>query len=286
MRKKYQIKLKNSVLHLGEKTLIMGILNVTPDSFSDGGRYFCAEKAVDHALKMAESGADIIDIGGESTRPGAEAVPRDEELSRVIPVIEALRKKSGVLISIDTYKSEIAEAALEAGADIINDISGGRFDAGMKNAAAKSGVPVVLMHIKGTPKDMQEDPAYADVVGEIKSSLGVSVNAFVSAGLPRSQIIIDPGIGFGKSTEHNLTIMSRLDELGELGCPILVGVSRKSVIGNVLGLAADGRIFGTAALVAANIMKGAHIVRVHDVAEMRQVADMMDALVFSASQVA
>lgn len=279
MRKKFTIKLKNRELLLGERTLIMGILNVTPDSFSDGGRFIDKSVAVEHALKMEEEGADIIDIGGESTRPGAKSVSADEEIERVIPVIEAIRARSNIPISIDTYKSKIAKEALEAGADIINDISGCKFDPEMPALAAQTNTPVIVMHIKGTPKDMQKNPVYDDVITEIKDYLLMSVGRLVAAGLYRGQIIIDPGIGFGKTTEHNLTIMNRLEEFSELGHPILIGVSRKSVIGNVLDLPVDQRIFGTAAAVTANIMKGAHIIRVHDIAQMRQVARMTDAIV-------
>lgn len=279
MRKKYNIQLGNRNLSLGERTLIMGILNVTPDSFSDGGRFANRDSAVLHAFEMIEDGADIIDIGGESTRPGADTVSADDELGRVLPVIKSIRAKSDIPISIDTYKSRIAREALDAGADIINDISGCRFDPEMPKLAAEKNAPVVVMHIKGTPKDMQKNPEYRDVVAEIKDYLSQSIELLTEAGLSREQIIIDPGIGFGKTTGHNLTIMKRLEEFAELDRPILMGASRKSVIGNVLDLPSDKRIFGTAACVTANIMRGTHIVRVHDVGEMRQVVRMVDAII-------
>jgi len=279
MRKRHILQLKDKALILGEQTLIMGILNVTPDSFSDGGEFSSKAEALSHALEMIEDGADIIDIGGESTRPGSKPVSEDEEINRVIPIIKDLRKATENPISIDTYKSKVAVAAIEAGANIINDISGGIFDSKMKELVAKSGLPFVMMHIKGTPRDMQKNPEYKDIIKEITEYFLDSIDNLNKAGAKREQIILDPGIGFGKQTEHNLEIMNRLDEFAELDLPILMGVSRKSVIGNVLDLPVDKRTFGTAATVTANIMKGAHIIRVHDVKEMRQVAKMTDAIV-------
>lgn len=281
MRKKYTVKLNNRELQLGDKTLIMGILNVTPDSFSDGGKYADAKYAVKHGLEMIEQGADIIDIGGESTRPGSTPVAEEEELGRVIPVIEGIRKESDIPISIDTYKAKVAMESIFAGADMINDISGCRFDPEMASVATNANIPVTIMHIKGTPRNMQENPTYDDIIKEIKQYLAESIDFLKKAGVHEGQILIDPGIGFGKSTEDNLTIMNRLDEFASLGHPILVGVSRKSVIGNILELPIEERIFGTAAAVTANIMKGSHVVRVHDVAEMRQVVKMADAIVNS-----
>lgn len=266
---------------MGPKTLIMGILNVTPDSFSDGGQFATKDLAVKHALKMVEDGAHIIDIGGESTRPGAKEISATEELERVLPVIKAIREKSNIPISIDTYKSDIADAALKAGADIINDISGCNFDPKMAATSAKHNAPTIVMHIKGTPKNMQRDPRYNDLIAEIKEYLQNSINRLIKAGLSKNQIIIDPGIGFGKTLEHNLTIMNRLNEFSELDCPILMGTSRKSVIGAILDLPPNERIFGTAATVTANIMKGAHIIRVHEVSQMRQVAKMTDAILLT-----
>lgn len=279
MRKKYTIKLKNKELTLGERTLVMGILNVTPDSFSDGGNFLDLSKALEHARGMIKNGADIIDIGGESTRPGAKEISVSSELDRVIPIIKLLRKESDIPISIDTYKSIVAQSAFEAGADIINDISACRFDPEMKTLAAKYNAPVIIMHIKGTPKNMQMEPTYKDVIAEIKKYLSESIDSLTSAGLDKEQIIIDPGIGFGKTTEHNLEIMQRLSEFETFDRPILIGVSRKSVIGNTLNLPLSERIFGTAGAVSANIMNGAHIVRVHDVLEMKQVANMVDAII-------
>jgi len=264
---------------LGAKTLIMGILNVTPDSFSDGGKYVNQGDALIHALEMIDEGADIIDVGGESTRPGAKVISTAHELDRIIPIIEAVRKKSAIPISIDTYKSEVAEAAFNAGANIINDISGCRFDPKMPGLAAELGCPTVIMHIKGTPKDMQTNPTYEDLILEIQDYLRESIEMLTTAGLPKEQIIIDPGIGFGKTTEDNLCIMNHLDEFISLDQPIIMGVSRKSVIGNILNCPVNERLFGTAACTAVNIIKGAHIVRVHDVREMKEVAKMTDAIV-------
>jgi len=278
-RKRYLFQARGRSIVLGERTIIMGILNVTPDSFSDGGRFFSRDAALEHALSMVETGADIIDIGGESTRPGSDPVPAEEEISRVLPVIEAIRKNSDVMISVDTYKSKTAEAALLAGADIINDISGFRFDAEMVHVASRFGAGVVTMHIKGTPKDMQLNPSYDDLIGEIKEYLASSVRLLEEAGVGRSQIVIDPGIGFGKTAEDNLKIINRLGEFSSLDLPILVGPSRKSFIGKILDLPVDRRIFGTAGAVAAAIMKGAHIVRVHDIREMREVARVVDAII-------
>ncbi len=273
---KYRLVCKSRTLDLSSRTHIMGILNVTPDSFSDGGKFLDKDQAIAHALKMVADGADIIDVGAESTRPGAEPVGLEEEMSRVIPVIETLRKKSDVPISIDTYKSQVAEAALNAGADIINDISGMRFDAKMKKIAAKYQAPVVLMHIKGEPRNMQKNPLYKDLITEIYQYLSESIELAESAGLPREKIIIDPGIGFGKRLGDNYEILRRLAEFRSLGCPILVGTSRKSFIGNVLNLPPEQRLEGTAAAVALSIANGADIIRVHDVKEMKRVCVIGD----------
>jgi dihydropteroate synthase len=269
----------NHSLNFAEKTAIMGILNVTPDSFSDGNRFFDPGRAVEHALQMVEDGADIIDIGGESTRPGAEAVTLDEELRRVIPVIEAIAKRVSAPISIDTYKATVASRAIEAGASIINDISGLKFDPDMAGVAAGAGVPVILMHIKGTPRDMQKDPVYSDLISEILDYFGDSILIAETAGVDRSRMVIDPGIGFGKTIDHNLQILRNLSEFKELGMPILVGVSRKAFIGKILGgVGPDERLEGTAAAVAISIMNGANIVRVHDVKEMAKVVKVVDAI--------
>lgn len=265
---------------LQKRTLIMGILNVTPDSFSDGGMFLDKDAAVRHGLEMVEQGADIIDIGGESSRPGSEPVSAQQEIERVVPVIEELGKKTNKLISIDTYKSATAKAALDVGASIINDISGMAFDPNMKQLAAKYRCPVVIMHIKGAPRDMQKDLSYNDLMGEIICYLKDRMVEAIQAGVDEEQIIIDPGIGFGKTADHNLEILRRLSELKCLGRPILVGTSRKATIGHVLGgLPTEDRLEGTAATVAIAISQGAGIVRVHDVKEMTLVARMTDAIV-------
>ncbi len=262
---------------LTRRTYIMGILNVTPDSFSDGGHFYDPEDAVRHALEMIEDGADFIDIGGESTRPGSDAVSIDEELRRVIPVIERLAKLTSVPISIDTYKSTVAHRALEAGAVIVNDISGLHVDVNMADVIAKHEASVILMHIKGTPKTMQEDPQYNDVVEDICEYLHEGILMAERKGI--EQIIVDPGIGFGKTLAHNLEIIKRLKEFQRLGYPVLVGPSRKSFIGKVLDLPIEERLEGTSGAVAASIMNGANIVRVHDVKEMKRVAQVVDAIV-------
>lgn len=254
-------------LTLEESTpAIMGIVNTTPDSFSDGGLHLNPESAIVHALRLSEEGADMIDVGGESTRPGARPVGVDEELSRVMPVIEGIRARSEVPISIDTSKSGVARRALEAGADMINDISAGRSDDGMYAVAAETGVPICLMHMKGTPRTMQVAPAYDDLMGEITEYLRRAIDAACRAGVRRGSIIVDPGIGFGKTARDNLTIIKRLSELCALGAPILIGTSRKSFIGKMLDVDVDNRLEGTLATLAASIDRGAAILRVHDVA--------------------
>jgi len=275
---KYKIVCREKVLDFSERTSVMGILNVTPDSFSDGGLFYNKESAVNHALKMVEQGADIIDIGGESTRPGAEEISTEQEIDRVIPVVEALRKQSDVIISIDTYKSKTAEYAVKAGADIINDISGLNFDPDMAGVAARYNTPVILMHIKGTPKNMQKNPHYDNLMQEIKDYLQISIEKAVKAGVSEEKIIIDPGIGFGKSVKDNYIILNRLNEFSDLNRPVLIGVSRKSFIGKLLDLPEHERLMGTAAAVSASVLKGAHIVRVHDVAEMVQVVRVADSI--------
>ncbi len=254
---------------LSQRPLVMGILNVTPDSFSDGGLYAEPDLAVQRALEMVSEGADIIDIGGESTRPGSDPVPLEEELRRVVPVIEALSKRVSVPISIDTYKAEVARQAIKAGATIVNDISGLRFDPEMPSVVGSEGVGVVLMHIKGTPKDMQKDPTYEDLFGEINAYLAESIQIARAAGVAQEAIVLDPGIGFGKQPEHNLQIIKYLDRFLVHGRPVLVGPSRKSFIGLVLGgVAPSERVEGTAAAVALAVFNGATIVRVHDVRTM------------------
>lgn len=277
-----KLKFHNFELDFLKKTYIMGIVNVTPDSFFDGGRYFSYQKAVDHALRLVDEGADILDIGGESTRPGAEPVSIDEELRRVIPVIEAVSKRVSIPISIDTYKARVAEEAIKAGATIINDISGLRFDPEMPYIASKYKVPVVVMHIKGTPKDMQKNPYYEALIPEIIEYLRNSIIIAKQAGVDENMIIIDPGIGFGKLPEHNLMIIKNLKEFSNLGKPLLIGVSRKSFIGKVLNEPSpDNRLEGTASAVAISVINGANIVRVHDVGFMVKVVRMADAIKFS-----
>lgn len=266
-------------LDFSKKTYVMGILNVTPDSFSDGGLFFSEKKAIEHALRLVEEGADIIDIGGESTRPGSEPVPAHEEIRRTIPVIKAISKEIKIPISIDTYKAEVARHALDAGASIINDISGLRFDPDMPKVAAEYDVPVIIMHIKGRPKDMQQNPVYEALIPEIMDYLRIGIRLAVKFGISEDKIIIDPGIGFGKTFEHNLEIIKNLKEFTPLGKPIAIGVSRKAFIGKILGdIPPSERLEGTATAVAISIFNGANIVRVHDVKEMVKVAKVADAI--------
>ena len=272
-------RLRSFYSALRERTLVMGILNVTPDSFSDGGLYRDTEAAIEHGVRMAADGADVIDVGGESSRPGAEPVPLEEELSRVIPVIRALAERVEAPISIDTYKPEVARAALDAGASVINDITG-LADPDIRALAAERKVPAVIMHMKGTPRTMQENPVYEDLISDIMQFLRERAGEAVAAGLPEEFLIVDPGIGFGKTVEHNLEIIRKLGDFKSLGLPILIGTSRKAFIGKVLGgLSPTERLEGTAAAVALSIANGANIVRVHDVKEMVRVARMTDAVI-------
>lgn len=262
-----------------DKPLIMGILNVTPDSFYDGGKFFSHQQAIDHGLRMVEEGADILDVGGESTRPYSDPTPLDEELRRVLPVIEAIKKHSDILLSIDTYKAAVAREAIAAGADIINDISSLSFDDQMAAVAAGSGVPVIMMHIKGTPRDMQVNPFYEDVIAEIKGFFVERIAFAVDHGIDEENIVIDPGIGFGKRLEDNLTIIRDLARLKELGKPVLIGTSMKSFIGRTIGTdVKEERVEGTLASVAIALWNGADIVRVHDVARTKKVVKFMEAL--------
>ena len=281
MKAVFNIRCGRRILNLNKRPYIMGILNVTPDSFSDSGHYLTINSSVECARRMAEEGADIIDIGGESSRPGAEPVPLEVELERVIPVIKKLSDKIDILISIDTYKAKVAKEALKAGASIINDISGLRFDPMMAKIAAEAGCPVIIMHMKGTPRDMQRRPAYKDVVKEITAFFKERIAFAVKNGIKRNKIIIDPGIGFGKTVRHNLEIIKRLKEFRKLGVPVLIGPSRKSFIGRVLNEPVDKRLEGTAAVVAIGIANGANIVRVHDVKAMADVAKITDAILKS-----
>ena len=277
-REAWTLRCGGRELEVGARTLVMGIVNVTPDSFSDGGEFCDPAAAIEHGMRLAGEGADILDIGGESTRPGAQAVGAEEECERVLPVVEALAAEVGVPVSIDTSKAAVAQRAIEAGAAMINDVTALRSDPEMPRVAAEAGVPVVLMHMLGSPRTMQNDPQYDDLMGEIIAYLRGSMALALDAGVPEDQLVVDPGIGFGKALEHNLEIMRRLPQLRSLGCPILLGTSRKSFIGAVTGAEAAERVFGTAATVALGIARGAHIVRVHDVAAMRQVAQMTDAM--------
>ncbi|HXY54600.1 MAG TPA: dihydropteroate synthase [Nitrospirota bacterium] len=279
LRSDYKITCRGRILELGSRTHVMGILNVTPDSFSDGGLYANEERAFAHAREMATAGADIIDIGGESTRPGAEPISEEEELRRIVPIIGRMATELMVPVSVDTYKSSVARRALEAGASIVNDISGLRFSPDMARIAADYGAAVVIMHIKGTPRDMQQNPVYDDVVVEVMSFLAEGIEIALKAGVEREKILIDPGIGFGKTLEHNLTLLDRLDEFRSLGRPIVLGTSRKKFIGTIIGIPVpDQRDDGTAATIAFGIERGASVVRVHDVARMVRVARMTDAV--------
>lgn len=261
---------------LSARTHVMGIVNVTPDSFSDGGKFLDADAAVDHALRMADEGADFIDVGGESSRPGSDPISVEEEIRRTIPVIERIAAKVSVPISIDTYKSEVARRALDAGATIVNDISAMTMDERMAVVVAEHRASVILMHMKGTPKTMQVDPMYTDVVGEVREYLAKRIDAARAAGI--GQIMIDPGIGFGKTLEHNLALIRNLGALRDLGVPVLVGPSRKSFLGTILNLPVEERLEGTAAAVTVCILNGASVVRVHDVRAMVRVAKVADAL--------
>jgi len=261
-----KIVLKNKTLDFSQRAYIMGVLNLTPDSFFDGRMFPEPEAAVQHAFQMEAEGADIIDLGGESTRPGAQAVPLKEEFRRVLPVLKRLSGRLKVPISIDTYKSEVAERCIQCGAEMVNDISGLYFDPRMKEVVARHQVPVIVMHMKGTPRDMQKDPQYRDLIGEILSYFRESISRADAAGVPADKIIIDPGIGFGKSFTHNLDILKGLESFKVLGKPIMVGVSRKSFLGKILDLPVDERLEGSIAAALYAVLRGANIVRVHDVA--------------------
>jgi len=263
---------------LDSKTCVMGILNITPDSFFDGGLHFRTNDAVKRASEMVKEGADIIDVGGESTRPFSDPLPLEEELRRVIPVIKALSQEIDIPISIDTYKSEVAKQALEAGAKMVNDISALRFDPAMGPLVAEAGVPIVLMHMKGTPKNMQKRPTYRDLFGEITGFLSRAVEQAVKVGIKKDLIIIDPGIGFGKSFDDNLKIIRGLDKFSSLGQPILVGTSNKAFIGHVLDRPVESRETGTMATIAAVAMNGANIVRVHNVKATKETVTIIDAI--------
>jgi len=278
---KFVLSFKDKKVNLARKVAVMGILNLTPDSFYNGGKYTTESRVLRRVEEMVKEGADLIDVGGESTRPGAKEVDLEEEIKRVIPVISKIRELFEIPVSIDTYKAEVAKEALEAGVDMINDISGLRFDPQLKEVVARSGVPVVLMHIKGTPRDMQNNPRYASLMGEIISYLSESIRLAQKAGIDPEKIIVDPGIGFGKTSGHNLQILNHLGELRSLGRPILIGVSRKSFMGNVLKLPLEERLEGGLAAASLAVMQGAKIIRTHDVKPTRRAVDLTQAIIQS-----
>jgi dihydropteroate synthase len=276
-RKRFRLRLPSRTLELGARTLIMGVLNVTPDSFSDGGQYLDPTVSVERALEMERSGADILDIGGESTRPGSAGTSAAEELARVLPVLEGLRGRLNIPISIDTRRAEVAEQCVRAGAEIINDVTALRGDPALAGVARRHRLPLILMHMRGEPRTMQQGPFARDVLGDVAGGMRAAVHRARNAGMEKSQIVLDPGIGFGKKYAQNYQLLARLPSLARLGFPLLVGTSRKAFIGHTLDDAAPReRLWGTAATVAASILGGAHIVRVHDVAEMAQVVLVSD----------
>ena len=278
-RKTYHWQCRDRTLKLGERTLVMGILNVTPDSFSDGGDFSNPETAVERALEMVDQGADIIDIGGESTRPGADRICATDEINRTVPIIETIRKHSDIPISIDTTKSEVALQAMEAGADIINDISAFETDSSMAAVAAQTNAGVILMHMKGSPKSMQDSPGYGDVVSEVHGYLRSRAEFATNHGIGRNHIVLDPGIGFGKTVEHNLELLRHLPALAACGSPILVGASRKSFIGRILEKENPSeRLVGSLGIAAWSVVQGTHILRVHDVIDTCDICRLMDTL--------
>ena len=278
------LKTRHAAIDFARRTAVMGVLNVTPDSFYDGGRRSEAAQAIADGIAMAASGADIIDVGGESTRPGAAEVSEAEELSRVLPVIRGLRTEIASPISIDTYKAAVAQAALDAGADIVNDVSALRLDGKMISLVAREKVPVVLMHMQGTPRTMQTDPRYDDVVRDVRDFLAAQLYEAMDGGIAADSIILDPGIGFGKTIEHNLELLRGLPVLAALGQPLLVGVSRKAFIGRILNLGPDQRLEGSLAAGVAAVLAGANILRVHDVGETSRAVRVADAIRFGVTQ--
>jgi len=267
-----------AALDLGRRPLVMGVLNVTPDSFSDGGRFFSHARAAERGRQMVAEGADIIDVGGESTRPGSDPVPADEELRRIIPVIEELAAESAVPISVDTQKARVAAEAIEAGAQIVNDVSALRTDPDMPAVVAESGVLLVLMHMQGTPRTMQRNPTYTEVVSDVARWLRERIDYAVGVGIQESRLVVDPGFGFGKTLQHNLELLRRLHEFHRLGRPLMVGTSRKSMIGAILDVPPGRRLLGSLATVACAVMAGCHIVRVHDVQASREVVAVCEAV--------
>jgi dihydropteroate synthase len=277
-RRQFRIRARDRILDLGSRTLVMGILNVTPDSFSDSGMHFEPARAIERAWRIAEEGADILDIGGESTRPGAQGVSAEDELRRIVPVMDALAGSYPLPISIDTSKSEVGRAALERGAALVNDVRALGMDPALGEAAAACHAGVILMHMRGEPRTMQKLPPSPDILGELEEWAGMAVARAQNLGVARDAIVLDPGIGFGKTADQNLEILRNLDRLAAAGFPILVGTSRKSFIGRILGDPKADRTWGSAAATAAAILFGAHMVRVHDVAAMRDVARVTDAI--------
>jgi dihydropteroate synthase len=287
-RERFRLHLRSRTLILGERTLVMGGLNITPDSFSDGGAYLDSAAAVARALQIEHDGADILDVGGESTRPGAAPVAVEEELRRILPVIQILRGKLRIPMSVDTRRADVAEAALDAGAEILNDVSALRMDARLGEVARRARAPLILMHMRGTPQTMQRGPFARDVIRDVMAGLRDAVERAKRAGLPKTQLLLDPGIGFGKKHEQNFEILARLPEFARLACPIVIGTSRKAFLGKALVGSGDPsappgeRLLGTAATVTASILGGAHIVRVHDVVEMVRVVRVADHVVNAA----
>ena len=285
-RSTYRLTFNQRELELGHRTCIMGVVNVTPDSFSDGGQFFDRDIAVAHGIRLAEEGADILDIGGESTRPFSESVSVGEEIDRVVPVIEQIAARVEIPVSIDTTKAEVARKAIEAGATIVNDVSALRFDPGLATVAVENDAPLILMHMLGDPGTMQADPKYDDVVGDIMSFLADAVERAVSFGVSRDKLVVDPGIGFGKTIDHNLSLIKHLDRFADLGLPVLIGTSRKAFIRKTLAEAPGEEpaprssevAIGTQATVATAILNGAHIVRVHDVAPTVATVRLIDAI--------
>jgi dihydropteroate synthase len=281
MRKLYSWVLPHTRIELGRRTIVMGILNVTPDSFSDGGQFIDSAKAVERALELEAGGADILDLGGESSRPGSVPIPESEELRRLMPVVEALRGKLKIPISVDTYRSEVARRALDAGAQIVNDISAFRFDPAMASVVHQFRAGVVLMHSRGGREELHTQLPMTDAVAEVRNEIQRSIGAAIEAGIPKSAMVIDPGIGFGKKAEESLSVLRNLGALSPLECALLVGTSRKSFIRKVVKIGPEAPyspLWGTAATVASAVLQGAHIVRVHDVREMRTLVDVLDVL--------
>ncbi|HMK64297.1 MAG TPA: dihydropteroate synthase [Thermodesulfobacteriota bacterium] len=284
-RTTFSLKWRSFDLTMGKKTLVMGVINVTPDSFSDGGLFFDRDKAIAQGEDLAAQGADVLDIGGESTRPFSDPIPDEEEIRRIVPVISALAKKTSLPISVDTYKAVVAKAALDAGASIVNDISSLGFDADLGKLVAEYQVPLVLMHIKGRPRDMQVQPHYDHLLEELRTFFEERIQAAVNQGIDREMILIDPGVGFGKTFHHNLTLIKGLDYFQDLGRPLVLGTSRKSFIGKLTGQQDPlNRDWGTAATLAIGAWQGAHMVRVHNVSAARQVLNVTDALIEAAEE--